>query len=92
MTRPAPKSRSGVKPVAKTKRKPVRSKASDATGPSRRPRRRWKKLIGRVEQIDKERAALDGRAEAEEPRWKKNKERLDDALRRSRTASYSRPV
>ena len=46
----------------------------------------------RVEQIDKDRAALDGRAEAEEGRWKKNKERLDDALRRSRTASFLRPV
>jgi colicin import membrane protein len=46
----------------------------------------------RVEQIDKDRAAIDGRAEAEEARWKKTKERLDDALRRSRTASYLRPV
>ena len=46
----------------------------------------------RVEQIDKDRAAVDRRAEAEEARWKKTKERLDDALRKSRTARYLRPV
>lgn len=46
----------------------------------------------KVDQIDLDRAALDRRAEAEEARWKKEKERLDDALRRSRTARYLRPV
>jgi colicin import membrane protein len=46
----------------------------------------------RVEQIDKDRAVLDRRAQVEEVRWKKNKERLDDTLRRSRTASYLRPI
>jgi colicin import membrane protein len=45
-----------------------------------------------VEQIDRDRAALDRRAQAEDARWKKTKERLDDALRRSRSASYLRPV
>ena len=43
---PSRRSRSGAKPIAETKRKPVRSMASDATGPLRQPRRRWKKLSG----------------------------------------------
>ena len=46
----------------------------------------------RVERIDKDRAAVDRRAQAEEARWKKQREQLDDALRRSRTARYLRPV
>jgi hypothetical protein len=48
--------------------------------------------LKRVERLDKERTALDRRAQAEDDRWKKDKERLDDALRRSRTARYLRPV
>jgi colicin import membrane protein len=46
----------------------------------------------RVAQIDKDRAAVDSRAQAEDDRWKKIKERLEDALRRSRSASYLRAV
>lgn len=46
----------------------------------------------KVEQIAKDRATLDSRAQAEEVRWRKNKELLDDALRRARTASYLRQV
>lgn len=46
----------------------------------------------RVEEIDRDRAALDRRAEAEDARWQKTRERLDDALRKARTASYLRAV
>ena len=41
---PSRRSRSGAKPIAGAKRKPPRRLASDATGPLRRSRQRWKKL------------------------------------------------
>ena len=40
-----------------------------------------------VDQIDKDRAALDRRAQAEDDRWRKTRERLDEALRKSRTGA-----
>ncbi len=43
-----------------------------------------------VDQIDKDRAALDRRAQAEDVRWKKTKERLDEALRKSRSGARPR--
>ena len=43
-----------------------------------------------VDRIDKDRATLDRRAQAEDVRWKKTRERLDEALRQSRTGARSR--
>lgn len=46
----------------------------------------------KVREIEKERAAVDRRAEAEDARWKKSRDQLDDALRKARSVSYLRPV
>jgi colicin import membrane protein len=43
-----------------------------------------------VDQIDKDRAALDRRAQAEDARWKKTRERLDEALHKARSGVRSR--
>lgn len=43
-------------------------------------------------EIDKERAALDKRMDAEDARWRKKKEQLDEALRRARSPSHLRLV
>jgi colicin import membrane protein len=46
----------------------------------------------RVEEIEKDRAALDRRSEAEDARWRKKKEQLEEALRRARSSSHLRLV
>jgi colicin import membrane protein len=46
----------------------------------------------RVEDIEKDRAALDKRSQAEDGRWRKKKEELEAELRRARSGSYLRLV
>ena len=46
----------------------------------------------RIEGIEKDRAALDKRAEAEDARWQEKKEELEAALRKARSAGHLRLV
>ena len=46
----------------------------------------------RVEDIDKDRTALDRRAQAEDARWRKKKEELEASLRKARSGSHLRLV
>ncbi len=46
----------------------------------------------RVEEIEKARLALDRKAEAEEARWRKKKDQLENALRRARSPRHLRLV
>ena len=46
----------------------------------------------RVEDIEKDRAALDKRSQAEDARWRKKKEELETELRRARSGSHLRLV
>jgi colicin import membrane protein len=46
----------------------------------------------RLEDIEKDRAALDKKAQAENARWRRKKEELEAALRRARTGSHLRLV
>jgi colicin import membrane protein len=46
----------------------------------------------RVEDIEKDRAALDRRSQAEDTRWKKKKEELEAGLRRARSGGHLRLV
>ncbi len=46
----------------------------------------------RVADLDKERAALDRKAQAEEARWRRKKDGLEEALHRARSASHLRAV
>jgi hypothetical protein len=46
----------------------------------------------RVEDIEKDRAALDKRSQAEDARWRKKKEELEAELRRARSGSHLRLV
>ena len=46
----------------------------------------------RAAEIDKARAALDRKSQAEDARWRRKKEDLEAALRRARSVSYLRPV
>jgi hypothetical protein len=47
---------------------------------------------GRIAVLQKERAALDRKSEAEQARWRKQREDLETALRKARSVSYLRPV
>ena len=46
----------------------------------------------KVEEIDKARAALDRQLQAEDGRWRKKQEQLEDALRRARSPDYLKLV
>jgi colicin import membrane protein len=46
----------------------------------------------RVAEIEKERAAVDKKSEAEDARWKKKREQLEEALRSARSVSHLRLV
>jgi colicin import membrane protein len=46
----------------------------------------------RAEEIEKDRAALDRKSAAEDARWRKKKEQLEEALRRARSPSHLRLV
>ena len=46
----------------------------------------------RLEDVEKERAALDRRSQAEDARWRKKKEELEAGLRRARSGSHLRLV
>jgi hypothetical protein len=46
----------------------------------------------RLEDIEKDRAALDKRSQAEDARWRKKKEELEAELRRARSGSHLRLV
>lgn len=46
----------------------------------------------RVEDIEKDRAALDKRSQAEDARWRKKKEELEAELRRARSGSHLRLI
>ena len=70
--------------------------ASAASGPSQQPKQPLNKP-GRttrqeLEDIEKDRAALDKRSQAEDARWRKKKEELEAELRKARSGSHLRLV
>ena len=90
------RSRSGATASAAGKRPTGNENASAASGPSRQ----LKPLLSkpgritrqRLEDIEKDRAVLDRKAQAEDARWRKKKEELEAGLRKARSGSHLRLV
>ena len=90
------RSRSGATASAAGKRPTGDENVSAASGPSRQPKPLLKQARqdheARLEDIEKDRAALDKRSQAEDARWRKKKEELEAELRKARSGSHLRLV